>query len=223
VSTAFSELDERIDPKHTVLMVIDVQNDFAHQNGSPGRRQGDIEFLQSVVPPIQALTDAAHRHNVPVIYTQATHNRWTNTPTFKERYDAKMRIEGEGFRHCEQGSWGWEFFELKPTEDDLVLLKPRYSSFYQTHLELTLIALQTRTIVFTGIATGGCVNLTARDAWNRDYAPVIAEDGTSTFTRERQEQDIKSLSDYCLITRSNDVIDAWARRGPGPDDWKRPF
>ena len=53
MTTAFSDLDERVDPKHTVLMVIDMQNDFCHQDGSPGRRGSDVPFLQSIVPAIQ--------------------------------------------------------------------------------------------------------------------------------------------------------------------------
>src|SRR5436853_5365321 len=101
MTTAFSELDERLDPKHTVLIVIDMQNDFCRQDGSPGRRGSDVPFLQSIVPAIEELTQAAHHFNVPVIYTMATHNRWTNTAVWKERFDPKMVVEGEGFSHCE--------------------------------------------------------------------------------------------------------------------------
>ena len=49
------------------------------------RRGADTVFLQSIVPSIIQLTQAANAYNVPVIYTQATHNRWTNTPVWKER------------------------------------------------------------------------------------------------------------------------------------------
>ena len=216
MTTAFTNLDERVDPQHTVVMVIDVQNDFCHQDGSTGRRGADIPFLHSIVPNIVALTDAAHHFNVPVIYTQATHNRWTNTPVWKERFDPKNAVEGEGFTHCEEGTWGWEFFQVEPTEEDLIIRKPRNSGFYQTHLELTLMVLEAKTIVFTGVATGGCVAATARDASYRTWASVIAEDGCATGSRQGHEQDIKALSRSCLITRTTDIIDAWARRGPAP-------
>ena len=63
----------------------------------------------------------------------AAHNRWTNTAVWKERFDPKMVVEGEGFSDCEEGAWGWEFFKVQLTDEDLVLRKPRQSAFYQTH------------------------------------------------------------------------------------------
>lgn len=219
MSTAFTDLEERVDPKHTVLMVIDVQNDFCHQDGSPGRRGADVPFIQAAVPNMQALIDAAHHCRVPVIYTMATHNCWTNTPVWKERFDPKMAVEGEGFTHCQEGSWGWEFYQVQPTEEDLVIRKPRQSAFYQTHLELTLMVLETKTIVLTGVATGGCVAATAKDASYRVYSTVVVEDGTAQGSRESHQQAIDGLSKYCMITKHDGVIDAWARRGPAPVRW----
>ncbi len=219
MTTAFTGLEERVAPRHTVLMVIDVQNDFCHQDGSPGRRGADVSFIQSVVPNIQALVDAAHHYRVPVIYTQATHNRWTNTPVWKERFDPRMAVEGEGFAHCQEGSWGWEFFQVRPTEEDLVIRKPRQSAFYQTHLEITLMVLEAKTIVLTGVATGGCVAATAKDASYRVYSTVVVEDGSAQGSREGHQRAIEGLSKYCLITSHEDVIDAWARQGPAPVRW----
>ena len=52
-----TDLEERVDPKHSVLMVIDVQNDFCHQDGSPGRRGADVPFIQAAVPNMQSLIE----------------------------------------------------------------------------------------------------------------------------------------------------------------------
>lgn len=58
---------------------------------------------------------------------------------------------------------------LRPSGDDLVILKPRHSAFYCTPLELLLAQMRARNLVVTGIAADICVQLTAMDANLRGY------------------------------------------------------
>ena len=53
--------------------------------------------------------------------------------------------------------------------DDLVVGKPRYSSFRGTDLEGLLREHDIRTLVFTGIATNVYVESTRRDAYFREF------------------------------------------------------
>lgn len=56
--------------------------------------------------------------------------------------------------------------------------KPRYSAFYNTNLDSILRARGIRSLVFTGIATNVCVELTLRDGFFLEYFGVVLHDAT---------------------------------------------
>lgn len=65
---------------------------------------------------------------------------------------------------------------LKPSSQDLTLLKPRHSAFYSTPLELLLKQLHCKRLVIAGLAADNCVLFTAMDAYVRGYALWIPAD-----------------------------------------------
>jgi nicotinamidase-related amidase len=68
---------------------------------------------------------------------------------------------------------------LAPVDGELVVNKTSRSAFTSTALERTLLNLHIRTLVIAGVATGSCVDLTARDAIDRGFHAVIVEDATA--------------------------------------------
>ncbi|MHB1557645.1 MAG: hydrolase [Isosphaeraceae bacterium] len=70
---------------------------------------------------------------------------------------------------------------------DLVVTKRQWGAFYGTDLDLQLRRRGIRTIVLGGIATNFGVESTARDAWERGYSIVIAEDITASLSVEMHE------------------------------------
>lgn len=68
---------------------------------------------------------------------------------------------------------------LKPTADDVIILKPRHSAFYGTPLDLLLAQMHTRNLVVAGLATDICVQLTAMDASLRGYNLWVPSDCTA--------------------------------------------
>lgn len=63
-------LKEILDPKHSALLVVDVQNDFCDPKGKFAKWGRNISQMQSIVPRIQELIDVAHKSSVPVIFTK---------------------------------------------------------------------------------------------------------------------------------------------------------
>jgi len=53
-------VQERLDPGHTALLVIDVQNDFAHPDGFTGRRGASLKATHAAVDRLLWLVDQAH-------------------------------------------------------------------------------------------------------------------------------------------------------------------
>lgn len=71
--------------------------------------------------------------------------------------------------------------ELNAQAGDVRITKRQWGAFYGTELDLQLRRRGITTIVLGGISTNFGVESTARDAWERSYAIVFAEDATASF------------------------------------------
>ena len=65
-------------------------------------------------------------------------------------------------------------------ETDWVAIKPRLGAFTGSDLELTLRARHIDTLLFAGVATGVCVDTTARQAALLDFKTIMLSDATAT-------------------------------------------
>ena len=76
-----------------------------------------------------------------------------------------------------ENSWDWQIVDaLAPEPGDHIVRKSRYSGFCRTDLEEHLRAAGIRYLLFTGVATNVCVESTARDAFMREFWPILVED-----------------------------------------------
>lgn len=73
---------------------------------------------------------------------------------------------------------------LSPRPDDLTILKPRHSAFYASPLELLLHEMRARELVICGLATDICVQITAGDAFLREFQVWVPADCTAAQTPE---------------------------------------
>ncbi|MDP6448126.1 MAG: isochorismatase family cysteine hydrolase, partial [Pirellulaceae bacterium] len=81
-----------------------------------------------------------------------------------------------------RGSREHEIVELlTPLSDELVIDKNASSPFNGTGIDQLLRNLELETLVIVGMATDMCVETTARDAADRGYNVIVAEDATATF------------------------------------------
>lgn len=69
--------------------------------------------------------------------------------------------------------------ELAPRPGEPVVTKLSASAFSSSNLDALLRNLSVRSLVFTGVSTSQCVDLTARDAADRGYGCVIVEDAVA--------------------------------------------
>jgi nicotinamidase-related amidase len=66
---------------------------------------------------------------------------------------------------------------IAPGADEIVVRKSRVGAFSTTDLREQLVARGVDTLVLCGIATGGVVLSTVRDAADRDFHVIVLEDG----------------------------------------------
>jgi ureidoacrylate peracid hydrolase len=86
---------------------------------------------------------------------------------------------------------------LAPRPDEKIILKRRYSGFYQTDLELTLRCLAVGQVVICGVLTHVCPFATAVDAFSRDLCVFFPPDATASLNRELHVGALRTIAGWC--------------------------
>lgn len=84
--------------------------------------------------------------------------------------------------------------EVTPQEGDYVVLKPRFSAFFQTELDLILRRLGVRTLYLTGTTTPNCIRTTCYDGLSLDYNVGILTDCCSSNSEEIQQANMVDMA-----------------------------
>jgi nicotinamidase-related amidase len=101
--------------------------------------------------------------------------------------------------------------EVGPQQDDIVITKRQWGAFYGTELDLQLRRRGIRTLVMGGIATNFGVESTARDAFERGYEQVFAEDAMSSLNAEAHRFTVSVVFPRIGRVRStNEILQALA-------------
>jgi ureidoacrylate peracid hydrolase len=210
-----------IDPAQSAVIVIDMQNYDCTPGGFFDLIGTDFSHGRNVVQPIKRVLDQVREAGVPVIYTEmvlpADRRLWP-TPESPWYRKANPR-QWEGNPKLEQGlsidgTWAAQTVdELTPTAADYVIKKQTYSGFVNTDLDVILRRLGVRYLFFTGIGTPTCVEATARDAYFREYWPILLSDCCGAIMPETHEAALFAIKRrYGWVTTSDDLLNALASR-----------
>jgi ureidoacrylate peracid hydrolase len=162
---------ERIDPRTTALIVVDMENDFV----APGAAM-ETPSAKALLPQLDAALAACRQHGIPIIYTTHVH-RSGGCDLGLLRHDPRI---GSGEALVDETPGIDIYPDIAPRLGELVIKKHRFSAFYNTDLEIILRGLGVDTVVITGVTTENCCHATARDAFFRDYQVVFLADATGT-------------------------------------------
>ena len=184
----------RLNIAASALLVIDMQMFFLDP-ASPTYTCGGPAAL----PAVKRLAAAFRAVGRPVIFTQHVHH-----PNGSDLGIMGWWWEGK----CLQGSEASEIHpDLRPLPGEKVILKHRYSAFYNTDLETVLRCLKIGDLVISGVMTNLCCESTARDAYFRDYRVFIPADGTGTITEEMHLASLLNLAfGFAFVTSGDRLI-----------------
>ena len=163
-----------------VVLVVDVQNDYCHPDGTLGRRGLDCAPALAAVDRMAELVPAARAAGVPVLHVHTQHSRWTDTPGWRRRGLGGSTIEPQSDPIVAAGSWGAEPYGDLVRDGDFTFVKHRYSAFAHTALDLVLRSLDRSTLVLVGLTSDVCVRATGVDAVSAGHRPVLVGDATAT-------------------------------------------
>jgi ureidoacrylate peracid hydrolase len=208
-----------IDPARTALVVVDMQNAFASVGGMFELLGQDISAAAAVIQTIRRLTHAARSVGMRVIYLtmgyapDLSDSGGPASPNwYKELGLTAMNRHPEyAGKFLIRGSWDAAIVdELKPLPGDIVVEKSRYSGFRGTNLDVVLKTLNTKYLIFTGIATNVCVESTLRDGYFLDYWPILVADATNNagppMTQDATLWNVETV--FGWVATSNDLIAA---------------
>ena len=182
-------LNHAPDRSDTVLILIDVINDLEFDGGEA--------LLVHALPMgtrLAALKRRAEEAGIPVIYANDNFGRW--------RSNFRLLV-----KNClANGVRGRLFVELLvPDESDYFILKPKYSAFFRTDLDLLLKYFGTTRVILTGLAGDRCVLFTANDAYMRDFHVIVLSDCIVSESAENNQQVLVLMervlkAEVCLST-----------------------
>lgn len=108
---------------------------------------------------------------------------------------------------CLEGSPESELHsDLAALPNEKVILKHRYSAFYNTDLETVLRCLKIEDLIITGIMTNLCCESTARDAYYRDYRVFFLADGTGSISEEMHLASLVNVAFGFAFVTTADVV-----------------
>lgn len=137
----------KLDPKFTVLVVVDMENDFC----KPGGKVYHPDGVDEVIPRLQRLLERCRDAGAQVLFVQSVRNE--NSPEF-------VRFGHSPF--ILRNTWGSTFIEeVFPKEGEPVVEKNTHDCFYKTELDNLLEKLkilpETHAVIVTGVAANVCV------------------------------------------------------------------
>ena len=174
--------------ENAALLVIDMQNGFINSSsplfiaGAPEtvpRCADVIAFCRSKGVPVFFVTRIYLADGSNVEHTR--HDAWLKggKPLSPGCADAISAAMPESF-----GS----------DDRDFHIIKPRYSAFFATELDLILRRKGIRHIILTGTTTPNCIRTTCYDAISLDYEVTVLSDCTSSVTEEIQQSNLRDMA-----------------------------
>ena len=145
------------------LIVIDMQKYFLDENPKP--------FQEKLLRNISTLLSLMRSSGVPVIHVITRYSKGKSDwpEAWKHRDSIWCLEDTEGVQILE---------EVRPLAGERIVVKTRFSGFYNSELDSVLRSLHADTLFIAGYSSDVCVRMTTMDAYNRDYRLFLLADCT---------------------------------------------
>ncbi|NMB26715.1 MAG: cysteine hydrolase family protein [Tissierellia bacterium] len=204
-----------IDPKKTALLVIDMQNVFVSRPSGEhltGKEKANWERWQPfydkienvVIPNNKKLLNLFREKKIEVTFAKITSQK-------KDGRDRSLDQKATGFNELllPIGSKEGEIIdELKPIEDEIVVMKTTDSALTGTNYRLMLNNMGIDTVIVTGVFTDQCVSCTVRSLADESFKVYLIEDACMAATEKIQNNELEILNNiYCHVINTQELCE----------------
>lgn len=190
----------KMQPQHSALMVIDMQRDFLDVGGYAAKAGMDVRELRKPIPLISVLLNAARNNKLLVVHTREGHSpdlSDCSTTKFTRSRNAGALIGSVGplGRLLIRSEYGHDIIdELKPLAGEPIVDKPGYGAFHQTDLVQILESHDIKRLYICGVTTEVCVSSTLREAIDRGYDCVLVADACGSANVDLHDAAMKMVA-----------------------------
>ena len=151
-----------------------------------------IKYAEATIPSITRAITTAREKGIPVFFVKRLY-RPDGSDVELTRYRA-WDAAGRGCAHTSEGTNSACAPEgLRPQAGDYTIIKPRWSAFQGTELDLILRRLGIRTVILTGTTTPNCIRTACYGSIALEYQTVVITDCTSSQTEEIQRVNLEDM------------------------------
>lgn len=174
-----------IEPARAAFLLIDMQNGFID-----GASPLCIAGAAATVPACAHALAAAREHGLAVFHVRRAYAA-DGSDVEAVRWEAWAE-GGRPLSSAEPMSLSCPS-ELAPAPGEPVVVKPSWSAFFGTDLDVLLRARGIGTLVLAGTTTPNCVRSTAYDGLARGFNVAVLRDATSSRSPEAQEANLADM------------------------------
>jgi len=168
----------------TALLIIDMQNDFVLP-GAPAVVKGAF----ASIPRVRAVLEWFRNNAMPVFHVVREY-RADGSDIEISRRDAFLA----GSSYVVPGTKGADIVDaLAPRPMEYRIVKPRFSAFFGTELELILRRLEVDSLAVCGTQYPNCIRATAYDGLSHGYCVSVITDATSASSDDVAESNIRDM------------------------------
>lgn len=174
-------------PAKSAMIVIDMERGFIEPESAHC-----IRTAKATVPACSKAMAMAREKGIPVFLVNRIY-RADGSDVESTRYHAWV-AGGKAMTPGSTGILSYEMPEgMEPQPGDYTLIKPRFSAFFQTELDLILRRLRVETVILIGTTTPNCIRTTCYDGISLDYNVVILPECCSSQTEEIQRVNMEDM------------------------------
>lgn len=214
----YSNYEEILSPKHTAVLIIDMQKEGIDPNGYFARKGANVSIVAGIVPSLAFFIKKARSVGTKVIYVNQITLRdgRGDSPAWLhlKEYAYKLIPPATGLEddYMIEGTEGQKVIEeIAPEPSDIIVEKSRASGFLNTPLNLILRSNGIETVVITGESSYGCVLNTLMDASCYDYYTIVAEDLIAGPNKELHEMALKLIKPRYDCLKSTEILKIWGK------------
>ena len=204
-----------IEPVHTAILFVDVQNyncledggEYAHLSAAEKNERYGYFFRtlkQSALPNMVLLQQACRKARIEVTYTIV------ESLTADGR-DRSLDYKITGFNVPKGSADARVVRQLAPGADEILFPKTSSSVFISTNIDYVLRNLGTRYLIIAGCLTDQCVDSAVRDACDLGYLVTVPTDACVTLSADRHDWSLRNNRGYCRQRTTRELLDEIAR------------